>query len=66
MAHRLFQTGSFEVLKSDGTGPAKKVAGSLHQLNGIFSFIYMINDYNRTLRTKHPLDPAFMPASEKL
>jgi len=66
MAHRLFHTGSFELLKADKIGPAKKIAGSLHQLNGIFSFIYLINEYNRKLRAKNPLNPAFTAAPEKL
>lgn len=66
MAHRLFHTGSFEVLKANPEGIQEKVAGSVAQLNGIFSFIYMINNYNRNLRSKHPLNPAFASAPEKL
>lgn len=66
MTHKLFRTGSFEVLKANKEGVTEKTLGSVHQLNGILSFIYMINDYNRKLRTKHPLNPAFEPATEKL
>lgn len=66
MTHKLFHTGNFEVLKTSKEGTPEKVSGSVHQLNGILSFIYMINDYNRQLRTKHPLNPAFEPATEKL
>lgn len=66
MTHKLFRTGSFEVLKANKEGLPEKTTGSVHQLNGILSFIYMINDYNRKLRTKHPLNPAFEPATEKL
>jgi RNA-directed DNA polymerase len=66
MTHKLFHTGNFEVLKTNEEGALEKASGSVHQLNGILSFIYMINDYNRQLRKKHPLNPAFEPATEKL
>jgi RNA-directed DNA polymerase len=66
MTHKLFHTGKFEILKTSKEGTPEKVSGSVNQLNGILSFIYMINNYNRQLRKKHPLNPAFEPATEKL
>lgn len=66
MTHKLFRTGSFEVLKANEHGIQEKTAGSLHQLNGILSFIYMINDYNRKLRAQNPLNPAFTPTPDRL
>ncbi|HEN8800260.1 TPA: retron Ec67 family RNA-directed DNA polymerase/endonuclease [Pseudomonas putida] len=66
MTHSLFRTGNFEILKPNSSGVFEKVNGSVHQLNGILSFIYMINAYNRDLRAKHTLNPNFAAAPSKL
>ncbi|MHA3736090.1 retron Ec67 family RNA-directed DNA polymerase/endonuclease [Pseudomonas sp. Eth.TT006] len=56
MAHRLFHSGKYETLGFDKDGLSKKVPGSVNQLSGVFSFIYMVNKYNRNLRTINPLE----------
>ena len=53
MVHRLFTTGSFEILQheSDGKGgtSASKVTGTVNQLHGMLGFVDGVDLYNRQL-----------------
>lgn len=47
MAHSLFNTGSFSVPDKDPKIKAK-VPGTINQLGGMLSYIYMVNTFNRS------------------
>lgn len=47
MAHSLFNTGSFSVPDKDPKSKAK-IPGTINQLGGMLSYIYMVNTYNRS------------------
>jgi len=47
MAHSLFNTGSFSVPDKDPKVKAK-IPGTINQLGGILSYIYMVNTFNRS------------------
>jgi hypothetical protein len=49
MAHSLFHKGTFTITRQLEPGKPLKIEGTTNQLGGIFSFIYMVNLYNRRL-----------------
>lgn len=50
MAHRLFESGNFQVeklsIKDNGKAVSEKRAGSVEELSGMFSHIAMVSQYN--------------------
>lgn len=52
MAHSLFNTGSFSVPNKDPNIKAK-VPGTINQLSGMLSYIYMVNTFNRSKIVEH-------------
>ncbi|QPL30866.1 retron Ec67 family RNA-directed DNA polymerase/endonuclease [Pseudomonas fragi] len=66
MAHSLFQTGSFTILKRNESNELERCYGTINQITGIFSFIYWINKYNRELPIGVPPDDVPPPKIEDL
>ncbi|WP_236194831.1 retron Ec67 family RNA-directed DNA polymerase/endonuclease [Pseudomonas glycinae] len=66
MAHSLFQTGSFTVLKRNESNELERCDGTINQIIGIFSFIYWVNKYNRELPIGIPQDDPPPPKIEDL
>ena len=52
MAHSLFNTGFFSVPDKDPNKKAK-VPGTINQLSGMLSYIYMVNTFNRSKIVEH-------------